>query len=255
MHIPDQSTFGLLLRGQTHRWGCHDWSIALQQKASASHVTKVVQPLEAAGHHVRVILALDRGCGRAAYRMLAREYGGPRLVALMRTVGPSSTQAENIRAAINLYLSSTVVGSNFLVLLRYDLTLHRPISTWGMHPQRLGIASQCESWAWNMYNCSSDILFVVPQPLLSAFNTSVGDNLDWKLEQTNWLHRARRCCFMAACIKGGSGHGCYNVLGHHPRIGYSQLSFLFDWPPVTPANPTGLLISALLQSLPRVRFL
>ena len=222
------STIGVLVRGETYRWGCEDWAVALQHKAVGTHVSQVLVPFEALGHQVRVVLAVNSACGSRSTDAIAREYG--HRVALARPVA-SSSQADGVRAALDLYLSDAVVGSDFLLVLRFDLSLRLPIHGWGLHPQRIGVSSKCEPWSWNAYNCTSDLAFFVPRPLLPGFNSSIGLNLDRALNQAQWLHRARRCCFAPTCIKEGSGHGCYNVLAADERVGFARIGFLFGPPP------------------------
>ena len=45
---------------------------------------------------------------------------------------------------------------------------------WGGGDAQLRFASRCEARAWASYRCVSDLLFVVPRPLLSAFSAAVG---------------------------------------------------------------------------------
>ncbi|KAL1503872.1 hypothetical protein AB1Y20_012336 [Prymnesium parvum] len=238
-----KSTFAMLLRGQTHRWGCEDWGLALQLESARSHVEHIAQPLEAAGHRVRAVLTLDRGCGNSSYLSLAEEYARAathRRPVLAQLVPPSRHQAENVRAALDLYLQKgSPERDDYMILLRYDLTLLASITRWALHPARVHVASRCEPWAWRTYNCSNDLLFVVPRALLGAFNASVGVNLDaakHAAQPKAWQHRAFRCCFHAQCIVHGSGHGCLNVLARHPAVGGVHSVGLLFRPPHTPAG-------------------
>ncbi|KAL1523422.1 hypothetical protein AB1Y20_018362 [Prymnesium parvum] len=238
-----RSTFGLLLRGQLHRWGCAPPSLARQLAAHRSLLTHLIAPLEQSGHSALLFIALDRGCGAAAAAPLLTLYG--RRLALARAVR-ASTQPEGMRAALRLFASAAAAREcDFLLVLRHDLRLLRPVTAWTLQPHKLGLASKCERGAWGLFNCSSDLLFVVPRRLLGSFTASVGVNLDQprldaganRSRYERWLYSARGCCFSARCVMGGWGHGCYNVLA--ARLGTQSLYFVFSMPLFVPSMRGG----------------
>ena len=195
----------------------------------------VAAPLMAAGHMVRVYLAFDRGC-EDDYAALAREVWPYGPVAATEVVNATS-QPDGVRAALGLYFARAALQpSDYLLLLRWDLTLRLPIGRWTIDPYRLALASVCEDWAWKVYNCSNDVAFFVPRRMLPAFNASVGANDDAALvaahqaagQKVPWMDRARRCCFNEQCLGGGGGHGCLNVLA--ARLGHAALTFAFGPP-------------------------
>ena len=59
--------YALLFRGEAYRWGCDVDGVATQIAAVRSHVTMVVEPLEARGHTVRAFFAHDHRVCKPSY--------------------------------------------------------------------------------------------------------------------------------------------------------------------------------------------
>ena len=225
----------VLFRGEAYRWGCDARSITFQARAYRSHMTQLILPLEAARHTVDVFLAVGGGpCSSSPD--LANTTLGARVRRKFAVVG--ATQAVAIRSALNGFFHATSSTSSgwplhdWLVVTRHDLTLLHPL-IWDQTSTSVHLASPCEGWRWMQYNCSSDILFLVPSRHMAAVNSSFGySRFASSLTSAGTPRKPRfshyaHCCFHAACIGHGSGHGCYSVIGS--TIGFTSIVFL--WPP------------------------
>ena len=91
----------------------------------------------------------------------------------------------------------------------------------------------------------ADVLFVVPRLRLSAFNASIGGELDPSHSRVFRASGGTARVAPAACfalsgesvsrgVPKGLGHGCYNALAR--RVGDGGVSFC--WPPCMP-HPAG----------------
>jgi len=198
----------LLLRGEIYRWGCDAFGVAKQREVAAAYNSMLLTPLEQAGHCVHVVLALDRGCGRERDADLIAMYGDR--VALATRIA-TKRQPSNTRAALDLVTTDAAVRDryDFVVFARHDVRLLRPLSRWACNLARaapsadvLSVGSQCAPREWRAFNCSSDLMYVVPRALLTPFSQQVG-----RVTSRSKEH----CCFHPWCL-GQGGHGCLNLL-------------------------------------------
>lgn len=228
----------LLLRGEAFRWGCTEQALEMQQRAYASHVHRLVAPLEAQGHcfDVYALTSGDGGCGEAALRHALYSLG-PRLRGW--AVERVAHQAEAMRKAVDFYVAASTPsgGHAQLYISRHDVRLLSEVGRWGGSAEQLRFASRCEERAWASYRCVSDLLFVVPRKLLATFSAGVGSH-------DGMSHNSDgQCgCFDATCpssvgvLSNGlrrsnliSGHDCYNVLARKAG-GTDKLGFV--WRPI-----------------------
>lgn len=229
----------LLLRGEVFRWGCTEQALELQQRAYASHVRRLIAPLEAHGHcfDVYALMSGDGGCGAAALRHAVHALGPSRLRGW--TVERVAHQAEAMRKAVDFYAAASAPGGGHaqLYVSRHDVRLLSDVATWGGAAGQLRFASRCEGRAWASYRCVSDLLFVVPRKLLDPFSAGVGSH-------DGMSHNSDgQCgCFDPACpssvgvLSNGlrrsnliSGHDCYNVMAK--KVGSADL-LGFVWRPI-----------------------
>lgn len=194
----------------------------------------ITRPLQHCGATVDVFLSQDlRGCANSTlHQRLVRWHGKH-----VRTsqVVVARTQGQNLHRTLQFF-GQFAAEYDAMILTRYDLRLLRPIGEWpGCHDtSTVGVASRCEAEQWKNWNCTNDILFVVPRSHLWAFNASVGAAV--RPEDSRYFSVRRRkakvnpsACFatsgetVSPGVPKGLGHGCYNSLA--ARIGYEQLSF------------------------------
>jgi len=116
-----------------------------------------------------------------------------------------------------------------LILSRYDLVLKHAMREWpgyqGDQHSSVAAGSTCpgvSSWSWN---CSTDVIFIVPRTLLWAFDEAVGapPSRQAALYYDHWDAPTRRRVYGTIMA---NGHGCHNAIAQ--RIGYERLSTL--WP-------------------------
>jgi hypothetical protein len=213
-----QLSYALLFRGEAYRYGCNEHGTRVQDNIMRSHHEMVTRSLEACGSTVDILLAIDtRGCANSSLRARLASWHEDHVRIAKPVV--AHTQPQNIRASLNMFLPYAL-RYDMLIVTRYDLYLRQPFRQWPgcQDPTRIGIASRCERNQWFQWNCSNDVLFVVPREHLWAFNASVGSSL--------------AACFASSgesvsrSVPKGLGHGCYNSLAS--RVGAEQLSFC--WP-------------------------
>ena len=221
----------LLLRGQTFRWGCNPDAVSYQRDAVRSQQTMLLEPLKLLGYEVHTFLVLDaRGCNRTLDGALTEMHtaAGERVVTRVVGLGPNMQlvkwdQPRGVRAALNFFLDSGNASAyDYLVMTRHDVRLLQPLPKWRcrLDPNMLLLANHCEPHAWRQFNCSNDVLHIVPRAHLAAFNSSIGwTRTKPKSSRVSW------CCFEHHCIQQ-SGHGCFNALSR--QIPASQMGFC--WP-------------------------
>jgi len=203
----------------------------------------ITQSLEQCGHSVDVLLALhSRSCANAT--LLERLTSWHR--GLVRHIWKvsSESQALNVRAALN-HFAPLAHRYDALILTRYDVLIKWPMHEWPgcQDDLTIGFSDQCEGLKWGVWNCTGDVIFVIPRALLWAFDAAVNAVPSKKAVTVydHWDNRARRrvygkimtsACFLSAnesSSRGfpvGLGHGCYNAVAE--RIGYDRLSLC--WP-------------------------
>ena len=230
-------TYALVIRGQAYRYGCHEHGIMLQDAIMESQRDMITESLRSCGAKVGVFLSIDpRGCANITLLQRLASWHGKHVHSSATVI--ARTQGQNVRGALQLF-SSWAADFDTMILTRYDLRILQPFSTWHgcQDSSTIGIASRCEMQQWRNWNCSSDILFVVPRALLWAFNASVGASLNAHDSRYFSAPRGKAKLNPSACfapsgettspgVPKGLGHGCYNSIAH--RIGYEQLSFC--WP-------------------------
>ena len=230
-------TYALVIRGQAYRYGCHEHGIMLQDAIMESQRDMITESLRSCGAKVGVFLSIDpRGCANITLLQRLASWHGKHVHSSATVI--ARTQGQNVRGALQLF-SSWAADFDTMILTRYDLRILQPFSTWHgcQDSSTIGIASRCEMQQWRNWNCSSDILFVVPRALLWAFNASVGASLYAHDSRYFSAPRGKAKLNPLACfapsgestspgVPKGLGHGCYNSIAL--RIGYEQLSFC--WP-------------------------
>lgn len=281
-------SYALLFRGEAYRHGCSAHGVHIQDVMVHSQLVNIVRPLEVCGASVRVLLAQDihRGCANTSlHHRLASVFTERAVVA---PITPAITQPvrcrashplcvasrrsllhmkrsmhfvpspqASIRAALSLFLAHAAQAES-LILTRYDLLLLQPFQRWACTDERrIGIASQCEPLQWRQWNCTSDLLFVVPTApalgLFEAFNASIGAEtvapaqyyptrdpsaaaFEATPPQARWAKVTTDACFPPnrpqlhgrIANMRRSGHGCYNQL--RARLGTASLSFCWTLP-------------------------
>jgi hypothetical protein len=230
-------TYALVIRGEAYRYGCHEHGVMLQDAIMESQRDMITESLRSCGAKVGVFLPIDpRGCANITLLQRLASWHGKHVHSSATVI--ARTQGQNVRGALQLF-SSWAADFDTMILSRYDLRILQPFSTWHgcQDSSTIGIASRCEMQQWRNWNCSSDILFVVPRALLWAFNASVGASLYAHDSRYFNAPRGKAKLNPSACfapsgestspgVPKGLGHGCYNSIAH--RIGYEQLSFC--WP-------------------------
>ena len=227
--------YALLVRGEAYRFGCDERSVLLQDSLLLSQQEMVVASLEECAATVDVLLAVDtRGCANSTLRTRLGSWFRPSRLRHHHIT--ARTQPQNVRASLDLF---ALERYDVLIVTRYDLRVLQPYRAWPgcQSLDRIGVASRCEAMQWDKWNCSSDVIFVVPRDRLWAFNASVGEVLD--PASGHWYRGTHggsariytNACFASAGeavshgIPKGLGHGCYNALA--ARIGPDALDFCF----------------------------
>ena len=230
--------YALLFRGEIYRYGCDENGMHTQDLIMQSHHVMVTRSLEQCGARVDVLFTLDgRGCANMTLQKRLTQWHPGRKPLVMHVT--AQTQPQSIRSALNWY-SAMMEQYDVLILTRYDLNLLQPLVLWPgcRQTNTIGIASRCEAVQWRQWNCSSDVLFVVPTTLFAVFNASVGSQLErtdsrqFRASNGGGATLAPAACFASSgehVSKGvprGLGHGCYNALMRH--VSSERLSFC--WP-------------------------
>ena len=149
----------------------------MQDAAMQSQNQMITRSLQECGHAVDVLLTVDqRSCAsnnETLVRQLSHWHGETARDTWHIT---ATSQATNVRAALN-HFRAVAARYDALILTRYDLLLKQPIRTWPGYPSSHGtiaVGSKCGSESSFTWNCTSDIIFVVPRDLLWAFDEAVG---------------------------------------------------------------------------------
>lgn len=241
----------LVFRGEAFRWGLDSQGVAKQHHALHSIDTFIVQPFQAANLSVRALVTFHirvRGTEclnhSTAARLLAA-WHGPSLVQFLNA--PSKSQAIGVRTAMDAALQH-MHDYGAMIMLRTDLTLRLPLDSWDC-------ASKSTSWPWGKisfsngcgriagnlhWNCTSDVLQIVPRRLMGAFSRAIGrvfrplgpGQIDQPLPSPG-------CCFADACMDfstiqnnatrhlGTSGHDCWNAL--RLEVSEQDLDVCWHW--------------------------
>lgn len=234
--------YALLLRGEIYRYGCDERGILLQDMMMNSQHRMITSSLEECGAKVDVLLAIDRrGCANDTLRERLGTWH-PNHIRLAMNVTALS-QPQGVRSSLSLYVPMAD-KYDVLIFARFDLRLLRPFRAWPgcQHRSldddvdRIGIVSRCEDFQWRQWNCSNDVLFVVPRSHFAAFHASMGAALEPSDSRNFRAGRAVAMINPNACfastgelasrgIPKGLGHGCYNSLS--ARVGNANLEFCF----------------------------
>lgn len=235
-------SLAVVLRGTAYRFGCDILGVVLQDHAMRSMHTALSQPLEARGHQVNYFMPLyNASCADDSLwnRLVAIHGTRVRVATKVLWSNNGYGQGAGVRVALNLfmpYASSYAV----MLLVRYDAAIIAPIDGW---PCRLegsdwiGLAGPCERETWMQWNCTNDMLWIVPSSRFISFNQSVGKSgkkvtyvhTDSKTHRKTSVSLCPSDCFEKlshfrhSTAPLGAGHGCYNQIGR--RIGYSHLEF------------------------------
>jgi hypothetical protein len=246
---PDASrlAYALVFRGEAYRSGCASKGVRLQDEMMRSQRELLSASLEACGATVDALFPIDaRGCANATLRARLYSWWPQERVKLVQSVNNVTTQPQSIRAVLNIFLPLSH-SYDVLVLTRYDLRLFQPLLSWpgckGLGS--IGIAQRCEALQWSQWNCTSDVLFVVPRSFLLDFNHSVGaepgisrfyeSGLNSGLPQGRYAKVAPNACFSPTPESmppsrlrsmTRAGHGCWNSLVK--RVGERRISIC--WP-------------------------
>ena len=213
------TTVALVFRGETFRWGCDELGIEKQRRMIEAYQKMLIEPLEALGSCVHIFFVLDRGCPDRDGEL--ERLAGDRL-AFSRRVHTFS-QPENVRSVLDIYLATASSKYDFTMLVRFDVQLLTPVTSWGcrvLDSSVMSFAAKCDPKMWNAFNCTSDLLYVVPRALLPAFSSQVGRHKD-RVEGGPSEH----CCFNIQCL-GNGGHGCLNLM--QPELDGRRVEFC--WP-------------------------
>ena len=232
--IPEvASKYAMLLRGRAYEFGCDMPGIRLQEHVLHSHHAMISEPLEELGHTVDVFLALSSACDNVTDSTLAAEF--PQRLSnnkhlhngRLKAAKNVSTFAQhfNIRSALNMIIAETnnLAAYDFLVVMRYDIRMLRPITSWDCRPTSLGSASILTDHSWRQEKRTSDLIYVVPKVHWPAFNVSIGKK------------SREGCCYNNGCHflpyswgnLGRSGHWCIKIFDEHVAGGMRNMSFCF----------------------------
>ena len=243
-------SYALIFRGQSHRWGCTEVGLDLQDLAIESHFIMIARPLELLGHKVRAFVALDGrsagvGCKLSLLEKRLRTAYGKWLETMEQV--EAHTQADGMRSALNTFLHRRRSYFDFAVLTRFDTVLYTQINTWRCHDPdvpKIAFAARCEGRKFDTWNCTSDFFHIVPQKYFGVLNASVGTSdaprqaiPRWPGGPVVWMKPNE--CFekysprlhVKAALPLGTGHGCFNAFGS--RIGFESMRHdaSFCWSP------------------------
>ena len=215
----------VLFRGETWRWGCAPAAQRLQIVCARAYVEMLLTPLSIS-YHVDVYLPFDRGCyGATAEKAYASEFGSFLRVAQRVQ---ASNQAESARRSLQLYITHAHHDHKVLVMVRHDVRLELPISTWQCSPHKLSFAAYVdpqkddadlphleESRAPLCSEGVNDVMHWVPRRFMNVFFAMVGSSNGTSLHETpkvEWPSCNEVCgCFTECPINDISGHSCYSV--------------------------------------------
>lgn len=223
----------LLERGHLYRWSCDASGVQQQAHVFRTHASMIVTPLARAGHRVDVwaALSLAYACERSlSLRTLFPDATDMRAQQLWAT-----SQSASVRLALDWLIDSAPTFDT-LMLMRSDVALKTPISSWACNPARtrtdtIYVPGRLEDYFWRRYNMTQDLFFVVPRPMLGAFDRTIGrqDRGGPRLDRWSFL---ADCCFalgrrgaQSGCVKD-SGHGCYR-----PLLKEAHVNFCWDHVP------------------------
>ena len=241
--------YTLLVRGQSHRFGCDADGHRLQLACLRSQQHYIGRPLARHGHRLEIILSFNSfgGCFGASNesrrRLLVRDLqeaanGSPVSTVDVHHVYARS-QSLGLRYSLNRYFRETAAdarSADWLLLSRFDLRLLRPLSILAprgglcqgstgkptselLQPPAVLIASRCAAKEWSAFHCTVDTFYAIPRHYVPAFNRSVG--------QVDPSHKTSRCCFRWNCQFPHSGHACLDML-----FANGVASACFLWPPL-----------------------
>ena len=203
-----------------------------------SHHAMVSEPLERLGHCVSVYLALNSACTKLNHSSTRpddqylldltdnKELHNGRL----QLAEPVCTTGQdcNMRSALDMFRGATGIDTyDVLIILRYDVRLLRPITSWNCHrpdlletkSQPLGLTSIITDHSWAREKRTHDVIHVVPRAHFGAFDSAIGRK------------RKNACCFNGAChIWGGlgtTGHWCLPFFLDNLKGGMNNISFCF----------------------------
>lgn len=133
-----------------------------------------------------------------------------RLDYIASDVGTSPNQAHAVTRALRFFRDvDAKQRHDALIMTRFDLSLRQSISRWSCDPtdpSRVALTSQCKPSKGPGWNCTNDLLHIVPRRHLPAFLGTVGAPRTPAAGGS-----ASGCCFHPSCVKAG-GHGCFNAL-------------------------------------------
>lgn len=249
----------IVLRGAAYRFGCDAIGVAFQDNVLHSLTVNISKPLERLGHRVEFFMPLDgKSCADEElwHRLLHRRGIHVRASAMALWRAQGNNQGGGVKAALDLF--APFAGAyDLMVLARYDTQIMMPVDHWTCNildsGGKIGLAAPCEDAAWQQWNCTNDMLWVVPRVKLESFIATVGVQKGpmrrlpiWYMDQRTgrkvWARGIVDACFDAINVSKpnrtmfkmpqgyGSGHGCYNRLVR--RIGLGRLQFCW-------ANPAG----------------
>lgn len=235
-------SYALLLRGQPYRFGCDQQGVLVQDVFMRTHYRMLAKSLEACdGTTVGVFLAFDtRSCANASLLARLSSWVPPNRLRASQPVH-ATTQHEQARGSLDVFMPSAY-AYDVLIMTRFDVRIKTPFRSWSgcQDPTRFGFASQCEPLFWSEWNCTNDILHVVPRQHFWALNATVGEDLPPHSSRRFHVlggHGKMATITPTACyarsgeradrgIPTGAGHGCFNALRN--RVGDG--GFDFCWP-------------------------
>ena len=166
-----QSHYALLLRGQTHRWGCDAVGRELQRAALRSQIEMLVSPLGG----VDIFLSLSRSCNSTCDDDVREAVGRTNVVSERNAT--AREQSANVQSAVGWFMRTAEARYRTLVMMRYDVLLLSPVTAWACNPSdpdRISLASPVEERMWLRYNWTSDLMQIVPQRWFRVFADALG---------------------------------------------------------------------------------
>ena len=258
------ASVAVLFRGQAWRWGCQTAPQRhLQSLCWQAYTRHLVAPLNA-----DVYLPLDRAVGCDGHD---DDYHEPFRghLRLARRV-EAAHQGDSFVHSLRLYRAARPEGHDMLYVVRHDVELLLPATTWRCSPDKLSFAAYVdplrdgkrvaaplpEERAPLCEEGVNDILHAVPRRYFSALLRMVGgcDGTTcntWQEEpKLTWPSCNEVCgCFVDCSEADGkeetgdvTGHGCYSVLAtllprKHIGFCWPPSGSAFDAPPTLGARP------------------
>lgn len=188
--LPSNGKVLILFRGQAFRGpteACQKHKLADQLNATSVFVTNVIEPLEARGNKVDLIVGSDPEC--SLMQDLLAVLGQERILTSPDTAAKhkkyySPGQGENMAKLIAAF-KSTASASDYdlLFFVRHDLLWKTPITTWDADFARLNFPSFCEEGSGPPADmdcsencpCVTDVAQVMPGRLFDEFDDRVGE--------------------------------------------------------------------------------